>query len=194
MTGQLLTELEPTEVAELIEIPVESWAQQCHAISLAIIQAGLVPGARVARGSCRGVGSQHSWIVDGWNCYDPDAKIIDPTLWSYVDGVDKIWYGGPKTHGHKPHGAGSIFQWGMPVNGDGPIIELEGLSMYAKRFIEIVGPLDFKGWNMLLHAPVEGWPSAEIIDAASRDKRISACIPIDIVGMVTERNPNGLYW
>ena len=81
-----LSAMSPDEVAELIHIPVESWAQQCHSISLAIIQAGLVPGARVARGSCRGVGSQHSWIVDGWNCYDPDAKIIDPTLWSYARG------------------------------------------------------------------------------------------------------------
>ena len=41
-----LSAMSPDEVAELIEIPVESWAQQCHAISLAIIQAGLVPGAR----------------------------------------------------------------------------------------------------------------------------------------------------
>jgi hypothetical protein len=190
-----LLSMTDAEVADAIGLPVESWAQQCHGISLAIIKAGLVPGARVARGSCRGVRSQHSWIVNGWDCYDPEADIIDPTLWSYVEGVPTIWHGKPNVHGHTPHGAGSIFRWGRPVAGDGPIIELEGLSKHAQLFLDHVGPLDFRGWQVLLSAaPVEGWPAAEIIDAASRDKRISACIPIDILGMLTEQNPSGLYW
>lgn len=69
--------------AEAIDIPSSKWSGRCHEISLAILRAGLVPGGRVARGWCKGVPSQHSWIAASGDCYGRDAPIIDPTLWTY---------------------------------------------------------------------------------------------------------------
>jgi hypothetical protein len=51
---------------------------------------------------------------------------------------------------------------------------------------------DRQGWSVLAHAPVGGWPAGEIIDAMC-ESGLDAVIPIDIVGMVTDRNPQGLY-
>jgi hypothetical protein len=190
-----LSGMSDAEVALTIGVPIETWHGQCHAISLAIVKAGLVPGGRVARGSCRGVGGQHSWIVNGRDCYDPKADIIDPTLWTYVPSVGSIWRGGPKTHKHTPHGAGSIWEWGRPVSGDGEPIELEGLSKRAQLFVDMLGPLDFRGWNMLFSAaPVEGWPAGEIIEAANKNRDLAGLIPIDRLGMLTDVNPQGLYF
>ena len=40
---------------------------------------------------------------------------------------------------------------------------------------------------------MEGWPSREIIAAAYADDRLRVLIPIDIVGMLTDANPGGLF-
>jgi hypothetical protein len=40
---------------------------------------------------------------------------------------------------------------------------------------------------------VEGWPAAEIIDAIYNTPELTTWVPIDIVGMLTDRNPKGLY-
>lgn len=71
---------------------LEPWHHQCHAASVAIVRARIFPEARVARGHCKGVGV-HSWVVLGMDCYDKDAVIIDPTLWSYDPTVTGIWIG-----------------------------------------------------------------------------------------------------
>lgn len=63
----------------------------------------------------------------------------------------------------------------------------------VQLFLELLGPLDLAGWAQLLHAPVGGWPAREIIAFAYRTKRLSALIPIDVVGMATDVNPNDLY-
>jgi hypothetical protein len=190
--------LDHHEIAEAIEIPFERWSHQCHLISLKIVQAGFVPGGRVARGSAFGVGGQHSWIVDGRDCYAPDAKIIDPTLWSYVDGVDPIWTGTPKSKfGHTPHGAGSIWAWGKPTNRDNDspstFLDRTGLSKTACNFLDLIEPLNTSGWMTLFsNAPVEGWPAGEIIEAAV-NAGMGWMIPVDRIGMLTDLNPEGLY-
>lgn len=182
--------------AERILDPLEGWSHNCHGASITVVKDESFPfEARVARGMCRGVGSQHSWIVLGMDCYDPKALIVDPTLWSYDDGVEGIWTGSNKVGLHRPHGSGNIFEFGKPACGDGDPIELnppEGeWSSNAKLFIELLGPLDEYGWRRLANFPVEGWPAAEIITAINA--RWPACVPIDIIGMLTDLNPSGVY-
>lgn len=181
---------------------LEDYPKQCHAASLDLIRSGVLQEhfkkrCRVARGWCDGVPGQHSWVVVGDDCYARTAIIVDPTLWSYVDGVPCPWVGLRKRWKHNPHGYGSIWSWGKPESGDGPIISLDrsNLSRLAKDFLDIIGPLDRIGWARLLSkAPVEDWPSGEIIAAAYQDDSLRVLIPIDRVGMLTDFNPNNLYW
>lgn len=180
--------------------PLDQWAAQCHAASLKLVQSGVLGECRVARGGCKGVMGQHSWVVLGDDCYDEDATIIDPTLWSYDESVEGVWVGTMRDGKHVPHGKGSIFQWGRPETaeevGEEPLdIEPpEGWSPMARLFLDMLpGPLGRKGWAQLAHAPVEGWPAGEIINAMCESDDVSFYVPIDIVGMVTDRNPSGLY-
>lgn len=189
--------LEVAHVEEVIGIPFADWAHNCHGISLAIVKAGLVPGGRIARGTCLGVFGQHSWIVDGPNVYDRDARIIDPTLWSYRDDVDGILFTTPDDkYEHRPHGHGNIWAWGRPESGDDEPMVLpnaDALSKEAKSFLRACGPLDRLGWGTLFsQAPVGGWPAGEIIGAAC-DAGWEVLVPIDRIGMCTDRNPGGLY-
>lgn len=197
-------------IEEAIGRPFESWAHTCHATSLAIVKAGLVPGGRVTRGWCNGVSSQHSWVtVEMWRAewfdadfwqgeallINPAALIIDPTLWSYRDDVEGVWVGTLDDGLHVPHGAGSIWDWGKPTRGAGETITRpRGLSPAAKDFLDLIGPLDYEGWSRLIHAPVEGWPSHEILTAVYEVRHLAGIPPIDIIGMYTDHNPKGLYW
>lgn len=172
--------------------PLKDWHHNCHGASKRLVDNGI--GTRVARGWCKGVHSQHSWVVIG-DCYQPEL-IIDPTLWSYRDDVKGIYIGTPETYGHRPHGSGSIWEWGKPRAGNGLVIELtptKRLSRAAVSFLEMVGPLDREGWANLTKAPVGGWPAAEIIAAIDDTKALSALVPIDLIGMLTDRNPSDLY-
>lgn len=192
-----VTEMTIAEIAEAIGIPFEDWSHKCHEISLAIVKAGLVPGGRVARGTAHGVGGQHSWIVDGRDVYAADARIIDPTLWSYVPTVHGIWIGTPSSpFKHRPHGAGNIWKWGRPADirpGEPVPFDRTNLPKSAHGFLDLIEPLNTSGWMVLFsHAPVEGWPAAEIINAAC-DNGMAWMIPIDRIGMLTDRNPEGLY-
>jgi hypothetical protein len=176
-------------------ISLEAWAHKCHQASLQIVRSGIVAPSRVARGACMGVGAQHSWVVLGDDCYDNDATIIDPTLWSYESRVDGIWVGSYRDGLHIPFGKGLIWAWGRPPAATGEVVELtpsKPLSKEALKFLELLGPLDDQGWRMLAHAPVEGWPAGEIFEAMC-DTGMEARIPIDLLGMTTERNPKGLY-
>lgn len=176
--------------------PLEKWSQQCHAASLMVINA--LGRGRVARGTCRGVGGQHSWVVLGDDCYAPDAKILDPTLWSYDKSVTGIWTGFARDGRHRPFGSGWIWDWGRPATAKirRNVIALtptEPLSGEAERFLKLLGPLDRTGWDVLAHAPVEGWPAGEILAAMDDTEAVTALVPIDTLGMVTNRNPGGLY-
>lgn len=186
--------LDTARIEEVLH-PLDRWAYQCHGASVALVRSGVLPPSRVARGSCEGVGGQHSWVVLGDDCYDDDATIIDPTLWSYDTSVKGVWVGSYRDGRHTPHGKGSIWDWGRPDDPVGPVVELtprQPWSGAARRFLDRLGPLDQRGWTVLAHAPVEGWPAGEIIDAMC-ESGMEGRVPIDIVGMVTDRNPGGLY-
>jgi hypothetical protein len=44
------------------------------------------------------------------------------------------------------------------------------------------------------HAPVLGWPAGEIIEAVCDTPGLGEVIvPVDRIGMLTDRNPDGLY-
>lgn len=181
-------------VAQVIGFPSDQWHTHCHEISLAMVKKGVVEG-RVARGGCSGIRGQHSWIIAGNDCYASDARIVDPTLWTYRDDVSEIWEGSYAQGWHSPHGQGSIWEYGRPPHPTGEIITLdsEGFSSFANTFLEMMGPLDYRGWAALLNSPVEGWPAAEIIDRCEDHPKLRALSPIDVVGMLTDRNPQGLY-
>lgn len=183
------------DVERALEHPFMYTAQDCHGVSIALLQAGLVQG-RVARGWCAGVVSQHSWIVLGDDCYAEDAEIVDATLWSYRDDVEGVWEGTAAHGWHVPHQAGFIWDAPQPTAGPGPVVHLtprEALSTEAQLFLDVVGPLDILGWHQLIHSPVQGWPAAEIIAACDDTPQLKALIPVDILGMLTDRNPGGLY-
>lgn len=178
----------------LVGRPITDYAADCHAASIALVKA-LGLGHRVARGTCEGVFGQHSWVVVGMDCYDPDADVIDPTLWSYDASVAGVWTGKNMLR-HRPHGTGSIWTWGRPPAAtDDPIaLDMSGMSAAARDFLGLLGPLDRRGWMCLASdAPVQGWPAGEILGAMWQDETLSACVPIDRVGMLTTLNPGGLY-
>lgn len=192
-----MIELPPIkEIGDRIGIDFHDWHGKCHQVSLQMIRVGLVPGGRIARGWCTGVGSQHSWVFIGDEPYDYTTEIVDPTLWTYVPIVQDIWQGTMRTGLHNPHGYGDIWKYGRPAPATGQVISISpvGMSPEARLFLDLLGSLDRKGWGTLFNGPMMGWPSKEIVDAALDVEEIAALIPIDIAGMLTDRNPSGLYW
>jgi hypothetical protein len=190
-------------VAVAIDTPLQAWHHQCHAISLAIVKSDVLPDLgwpvrRVARGTARGVMGQHSWIALG-DPYDPTTPVVDPTLWTYVPTVQGIYVGPWHHHRHTPHGGHeTIWAYGRPPEATGRVLQLDPdaeakLSRVARSFLELCGPLDWDGWSFLANAPVSGWPAAEIIAAMDSSRNLSAIVPIDRLGMLTDRNPGGLY-
>lgn len=175
---------------------LKKWKHNCHAASLAIVKTGLLgPMARVARGWCIGVTSQHSWVVIG-DPYDPDTVILDPTRWSYTHTPPKMIVTTADDPRYMPHGRGSIWDAGRPTPRIGPEIKLKGLSARARSFIHEASDgrgLDRAGWMTLGNSPMGGWPAKEIITAMYRHKNLGHLVPIDVVGMVTDENPGGLY-
>ena len=194
----------PETLADAIGSPVADWARQCHGVSIAIVKAGVIPGgARVARGGCQGVIGQHSWVVAGPDCYDPDATIVDASLWSYDDTAPKVligrrsdWLTPAGDLRYQPQGDRSIWDYGRPAAPTGDIIVVPppagGWSPSAETFLSALGPLDLDGWRQLIRGPMRGWPAAEIISAIA-DSELATYVPIDILGMNTDRNPHGLY-
>jgi hypothetical protein len=178
--------------------PLEQWASRCHEASLKLVRDGVLGlPCRVARGGCSGVGGQHSWVVLGMDVYDKRALVVDATWWSYNPTVKGVWVG-RNMRTHSPHGRGSIWNAGRPMNAEEngePVFELApegGWSPDAQRFLDMIGPMSRKSWIQLAHLPMEDWPAAEIIGAMARSE-LSGYVPIDIVGMVTLDNPSGLY-
>ena len=189
-------------LAESVGSDPLSWAFNCHAASLAIVQSGIYPGARVARGFAHGVPGQHSWVVADYGAdgvYDFDAHIIDATLWSYDLTVTNVWQGTYRDGRHSPHGQGVYWQGERPQ----PVAEeqaivlaphvLERLSVEAHEWLDEVGPLDARGWMTLAKLPVRGWPAREVIEAMDDTPALAAFVPIDILGHLTDRNPGGVY-
>lgn len=184
---------DPEEWAKAIGVPLTDWKDRCHEISLACIRADLVEG-RVARGWAQGIGGQHSWIATG-DPYDPADLIVDPTWWCWNQPDPTILQTNIRMGAHVPHGYGNIWSYGRPDRAEGPIVAPpEGLSKAAMDFLDLIGPMDKRGWQVLLNAPVLGWPAAEIIEAASHVSELAANIPIDVLGMLTDQNPGEVYW
>lgn len=177
--------------------PLSGYVHRCHSASLALVRSGLISG-RVARGWCRPyVLGQHSWVVLGPNPYARDVRLLDVTLWSYDDRFPKIYYCG-NLKMHQPHGAGPWQDAShFPMHHGGPsIMPKRELSDEAKAFIwrfSRSGELDARGWIDLAKLPVEGWPAREIIEAMLDTPALKALVPIDIAGMLTDRNPGRLY-
>lgn len=129
--------------------PLSRWAKRCHEASLELARH---MGGRVARGMCPATMSQHSWLVLGNDCYDPDAVIIDPTLWSYDQSVDGVWVGTARNQLHYPHGRGSIWNYGKPTRPTGDIIVLtptRPLSADAQDFYHL--------WNRWIVRAGQHW-------------------------------------
>ena len=185
-------------LARLIDLPFPLWANQCHGVSLALLRTGEFGPGRIARGTCEYVPSQHSWIVLGDDCYDRNSVIVDPTLWAHDPEVTGIYTGRNRQgYYHQPHGAGSCFSVGQPQNHGGPDIELtpsKPLKPRARAWLGVLGPLDIRGWMEVAHLPVEDWPAGPILTAMAETRVLEALIPIDILGMNTDLNPDGLYW
>lgn len=203
--------IELPSAAEMLELvgPLSGWAHQCHAASIAFVKKGIVPpGSRVARGTAMGVGGQHSWVVvstDGQlaDCYADDALIVDPTLWSYRSDVEGIWVGraDASPYEHTPFGKGPhIMSMGRPPYPIEEPIPLDPeayakLSHEAKHWVDrMFGPLDRRGWiDLASHTTVTGWPAAEIIAAMDDTRELTSLVPVDRLGMLTDRNPGKLY-
>ena len=181
---------------------IDKFAFQCHAASLALVKSGLLTrAARVARGSCPGIGGQHSWVVIG-DPYDPGAWVVDITAWSYDEKRPRVWVTRNMVTHMPQWGIGSLWGWGRPSSDGGPEIELDwgdGPSPEARTLLSVFRQAglkpDYKFWaDLFSYAPHRGWPVGEFVKAGCRTKDVAALIPIDRVGMTTDLNPDGLYW
>lgn len=198
-----LASLTESTLEDILGAPLDEFAHQCHAASIQIVKSDLFEEARVARGTLRGIGGQHSWVVLGRDCYDDLAPILDVTAWSYDvirqgGVVPRLWKTTGAVAGHRPHGHGHILEWGRPCSAGGDPIPLsdealDDLTPAAFSWVDLMGPLDARGWMSLANAPVDGWPSDQIILAMHRTPKLRALIPVDRLGMLTDVNPGGLY-
>jgi hypothetical protein len=193
MTFQIPTE---EEIEQAIG-PIERFHSQCHAASLALVRSGLLPGEgwRVARGWARGVGSQHSWAVQG-NPYDPKSLVVDITMWSYQKHLPRV-YVTRNAVAHEPHGFGHlvpkvVFEPSTPLVTDFPMDKLSPDTQlwFRMRYPQGIGWADF---SRLMNGPLLGWPSKEIVSATTGTK-LAVMVPIDVRGMLTDENPGELYW
>jgi hypothetical protein len=184
------------------------WAHQCHAVSAAIVRSGLFePGTcRVARGSCIGVGGQHSWVVFG-DPYDEHVLLLDATLWSYdpdapVLHVQRGYRGSndPGRWRYRPKGWGSHWATGIPVGGTDEDVTPAGLDRVQDpgSLLDLFrehsgGTLDRRWWAQFLNGPIGGWPARRWLPLIASDPRLAALVPVDLLGMATDLNPGDLY-
>lgn len=197
-----LKQISIPELESAVGLPLDHWRQACHEVSLRLVRSGLITErtghrARVARGKAPKVGSQHSWVILGPDCYDLSALVVDLTRWSYDPYQPVVLVGTAHNLGAIPHGHASISTYGRPSHQGGPTIELEPktrLDLRSQAFLDKLGPLDIGGWAQLACAPVLDWPSPQIISAMYETEALRALVPIDVVGMLTEHNPGGLYF
>lgn len=174
--------------------PIDDYAYNCHVASTALVNSDLLLDrpVRVARGFCEGVGIQHSWVVLGDDCYSDTAPILDVTAWSYDSTLPRVWVTSISEGYHTPHGRYHILRGPMPTAGPGEPIHLD-LPASAQSFLDLLGPLDALGWARLAGGGMLGWDSRTVIDAMCGHPELRHLVPVDIVGMLTDRNPLGAY-
>lgn len=82
------------QAEEAVGLPPIHWVGQCHVVASAIIDAGLLPGWKVARGVWWGpieegapfVGESRLFTQHSW-CQDPETgRIVDPTRFAFYRG------------------------------------------------------------------------------------------------------------
>jgi hypothetical protein len=190
------------ELSQAVGVPYPQWGRRCHEISLKLLRTGRFGRGRVARGWCPGVDSQHSWIVLGDDVYDPNAIIVDPTVHAYVPEAFGIYVQYIGESPHRPHGYG--YRTGISDVLDAEARDPDAyenvdltpaspLSPVTLGFLDALLPLSRAGWAVLAEGPMCGWASGEIIAAMADTDELRALVPIDILGMVTDRNPSQLY-
>jgi len=184
-------------VERAVGTPRELWKNRCHEISLALLKSDAFVGidARMARGFSIQITSQHSWIVLGKDVFDRTALVVDPTWSSTVMNAPMISYA-RNFRSHRPHGWGMLTEY--PESGGGPEVEIKGMTSETAEWVEFVrmtvdGPLDVRFWCRLFSGPLQGWPSRELVGLAAEMPELRFGIPVDVVGMLTDLNPNGLY-
>lgn len=178
-------------LADLIDIPASQWQNRCHEISLKLLRTGMFREGRVTRGWAQGVAGQHSWISLG-DPYTVGTPIVDPTIKRGEIVVTRLGSGK-----YMPHGFGFIEEDWKPSVRMGEAVELtpaKPLSEEAQAFLAKLGPMDLRGWAELVHQPVRGWPSREIVTAVRQTPALRAFVPVDIAGHLTDENPGELYW
>jgi hypothetical protein len=189
----------PETLGAAIGVPYREWASRCHEISGELLNTGLFGPGRIARGWANGVRGQHSWIVLGEDVYAEENVWVDPTLNHWRGKPDKgisVNLAERLLPFQAPHGYGQIYAAQKPRSWGGPVVALtpsSELSEAAEGFLELLGPLDRRGWMQLASGPMQGWPAGEIIAAIDDTKRLKAVVPIDILGMLTDRDPAGIY-
>lgn len=192
----MFEQLRVANVEKAIGIPRDKWANRCHEVAYALLVSSLMDDvtARMARGWAQGISSQHSWIVTGNDVYDKTAKIIDPTYASNRGSRPMIMIVDNLTS-HSPHGYGEFSKFPESKGGKEFLPEFVSPStrLWADMASMEVGPLDAFWWAKMFSGPMGGWPSRELVNWAYEEPALRALIPIDIVGMLTDRNPRGLY-
>ena len=95
--------MDPEILARQIDIPLDDWPGNCHAVACAVRDLVPVKGMRIARGHWIGRVSrssvyhqggiqQHSWLLAA------DGRILDPTRWAITSPKTPFIYLGPCDH------------------------------------------------------------------------------------------------
>jgi hypothetical protein len=102
---------------------------------------------------------------------------------------------------HKPHGYGPpLMEFGCPASGGGDEIVLTPKEPWSREalfwldmFRSTAGRLDQRFWANLANGTMIGFPAGEFLAAMDDTEATRALVPIDRLGMLTDRNPEGLY-
>lgn len=204
--------MDPSELAEVIDIPLETWPGNCHGIAEAVLRRAPVAGMRLVRGHFdgyvhrdsvyRGGLQQHSWLEL------EDGRILDPTRWAmtrpnkpfiYLGENDDYDEGGLMLRAKgRPMSYFSAFLSGQDMTAPQKMI----LTRLASHDIEDVrcmfrdgglpepgddlSEVDADRLNDRLTDPVEHFLTPEPFFRAVKDMGLGALVPIDSMIRVLE--------
>ncbi|MFX4299874.1 hypothetical protein [Pseudosulfitobacter pseudonitzschiae] len=204
--------MDPSDLADLIDIPLESWPGNCHGIAEAVLRRAPVAGMRLVRGHFeghvhresvyRGGVQQHSWLEL------EDGRILDPTRWAmtrpnrpfiYLGENDDYDEGGLMLRAKgRPAAYASAFLSGQTMTGPQEMI----LRKLAAQDIEDVRDMfragglpdpgsdltkvDADRLNDRIMYPVEHFLTPEPFFQGLRDMGLAALVPLDSMVRVLE--------